>query len=121
MSKGSRCPFDFILSTKEDQDQNDKIISFKQPIDPNDPDGIKLTHNAKICDSTFVKDILKHDLQFTQLQDNMNLNNIAKRKAIYVATHFPSLQPTWHQACINAPVNANYNNMNLLQFVNVRE
>ena len=51
----------------------------------------------------------------------MNLDTIVKRKAVYEATLSPSLQTTWRQACTMAPVNANFNNMNLVQFTNARE
>ena len=91
MPTGSRCIFEIYSPLKEDQDDKAKTISFKQPIDHQEPYGIKLTYNAKVCDSTFIEDILAHELQFTQLQDKMNLNNIAKRKAVYEATFSPAL------------------------------
>ena len=74
-----------------------------------------------MCDSTFIEDILKHELQFTQLQIQMNLDNIQKRKAVYEATLSPSLMTSWRQACTQAPVNANFNRMNLVQFSEARE
>ena len=51
----------------------------------------------------------------------MNLNNIAKRKAVYETTLSPSLQTSWRQACTEPPVNANFNQINLLQFGLARE
>ena len=91
MSKGTRCPFRLYVPTEEDYVEKENIISVKQPIDPADPDGIKLTHRSKVCDSTHIEDIMKHELQFTQLQGKMTLNNILKRKAVYEATLSPSL------------------------------
>ena len=95
MPKGSHCPFELTPTVEEDpDDKKESTISFKKPIDPVDPDGIKLSHNAKVCDSTFIEDILKHELQFAQLQVNLNLDTIVKRKAVYEATLSPSLQTT---------------------------
>ena len=51
----------------------------------------------------------------------MNLNKITKRRAVYEAILSPVLQTTWRQAVAEAPVNANYNNMNLLDFASARE
>ena len=51
----------------------------------------------------------------------MNLDTVIKRKAVYEVTLLPLLQTTWRQACTQAPVNANFNNMNLLNFNNARE
>ena len=48
MPRGARCPFNLVSQEQEDQDEKDKIISFKQPIDPGDFDGIKLIHNARV-------------------------------------------------------------------------
>ena len=56
--RGARCPFKLIPSTQEDSDEKEKIIVFKQPIDPADPNGIKLTHNARVLCSTFIEDVL---------------------------------------------------------------
>ena len=121
MLKGWRCPFTISPPKKEDTDHKEKIISFKQPIDSADPNGIKLNHNAKVCDSMFIEDILKHELQFTQLQDQMNFNNIVSRKAVYEATLLPSLQTSWRQVYIEPPVNTNLNAMDVLQFTNAKE
>ena len=121
MPKGARCPFTLVTRAQEDQHEKDKIISFKQPIDPNDPDGIKLTHNAKVLYTTFIEDILMHELQFSQLQNKMNLNTIVKRKAVYEATLSPNLHSAWRQACSDAPVNADSNNINLQEFRDARE
>ena len=121
MPKGNRCPFELIPQSEDDIEQERKTTSFKQPIDPADPNGIKLTHHATICDSSNIEDILKHELQFTQLQQTMNLDTIIKRKAVYEATLSPSLQTAWRQACTLPPVNANFNAMNLIQFANARE
>ena len=119
--RGLRCPFVISPPKEEDPDSKEKTISFKQPIDPADPNGIKLTHNAKVCDSTFIENMLKHELQFTQLQDQMNLHNIVRRKGVYEATLSPSLQTSWRQVCIKSPINANFNAMNLLQFASARK
>ena len=62
--RGTGCPFSIYSPLKDDNDDKRKAISFKQPIDP---DGIKLVQNAKVCDSTFIEDILAHELQFSQL------------------------------------------------------
>ena len=51
----------------------------------------------------------------------MNLDNIAARKAVYEATLFPSLQTAWRQACTQAPINANFMAINLIQFTSARE
>ena len=87
-------------------------------MDPADPYGIKLSHNAKVYDSTFIRNILKHNLQFTQLQNQMS---IVKRKAVYEATLSPSIKTSWCQACTEPPVNANFNAINLLRFACARE
>ena len=121
MSKGTRCPFELILSKKDDDNDKDKVISFKQPIDPTDPNGIKLTHNARVLSSTFIEDVLKHELQFSQLVTKMSLTTIVKRKAVYEATLAPALQTAWRQACVEPPVNADYNNMTLNEFRDARE
>ena len=121
MPKGTRCPFQLTPPVEEDTDEREKTLSFKQPIDPDQPNGIKLVHTAKICDSTYIEDILKHELQFARLQFQMNLNTIVERKAVYEATLSPSLQTAWRQACTEPLVNANFNAMNLVQFFNARE
>ena len=120
MPRGSRCPFRINPSNKEEEEKK-KHISFKQSIDPADPNGIRLNHTAVVCSSTSVEDVLKHELQFNQLQDQLNLDTIIKRKKVYEATLSPSLQTEWRQAVTQAPANANYNNMNLLDFANARE
>ena len=116
MPRGSRCPFELVLSSKEDNDDKSKTISFKQPIDPNEPEGIKLTHTAHVLSSTSIEDVLKHELQFSKLQTKMRLDVIAKRKAVYEATLAPHLHTSWRKACVEAPVNANYDNLNIIQF-----
>ena len=121
MPRGSRCPFELVLSSKEDNDDKSKTISFKQPIDPNEPEGIKLTHTAHVLSSTFIEDVLKHELQFSQLQTKMKLDVIAKRKAVYEATMAPKVYSSWRQACVEAPVNTIYNNLNSIQFNDARE
>ena len=82
---------------------------------------MKLSHNAKVCNSTFNENILKYELHFTQLQDQMNIHDKVRRKAVYKATLSPSLQTTWRQACMEPPVNANFSAMNLLQFTDARD
>ena len=121
MVKETCCPFPINPPKEDEFGDKDRFISFKQPINPNNANGIKLTHKAKVCESTFIEDILQHELQFSQLQLQMNLNNITDRKAVYEATLSPSLLTTWRQACTQAPVNANYQPMNLLQFASARE
>ena len=92
---GSRYPFTISNPKEEDTDRKEKIISFMQSIDTADSNGIKLNHNAKVWNSMFIKDTLKHELQFAQLQDQMNINNIVSRKAVYEATLSPSLETSW--------------------------
>ena len=92
MPKGSCCPFKLIPPSEDDPDEKQKTISFKQPIDPTQPNGTKLTHTAKVYDSTYIEDILKHELQFAQLQVQINLDTVVKRKTVYEATLSPSLQ-----------------------------
>ena len=46
---------------------------------------------AKVCDSTYIEDILKHELQFAQLHVQMNMDTVTKRKAVHEATLPPLL------------------------------
>ena len=111
MSKGSRCPFESLLPKKEHEDDKGKVIPFKQPIYPYNADGIKLTHTARVMDSTFIEDVSKQELQFSQLITKMRLITIVKRKTVYEATLAPSLHTAWRQACTEAPMNADFNDM----------
>ena len=83
MPKGTRCPFQLTPPVEEDTDEREKTLSFKQPIDPDQPNGIKLVHTAKICDSTYIEDILKHELQFARLQfQNESKHNCRKESGL---------------------------------------
>ena len=109
------------MNISSEEDENKRHVSFKQFIDPVDPNEIRLNHTAVVCNSTSVEDILKHELQFTQLQNQLNLDNIAKRKKVYEATLSPSLETAWRQAVTQAPFNADYYHMNLNDFANTSE
>ena len=58
MPKGTRCPFSITLPKEDEFSEENRFLSFKQSIDPANPDGTKLTHKAKVCESSFVEDIL---------------------------------------------------------------
>ena len=94
MPKRPHYPFLLILPTEEDTNEKQKTISFKQPIDPADSNSIKLTHSTKVYDSTYIEEILKHELQFAKLYFKINLDTIIERKAEYEATLCPLLQTT---------------------------
>ena len=51
----------------------------------------------------------------------MGLDTIVERKAVFEATIAPSLQTTWQQECTEAPVNENFDAMNLLELRDARE
>ena len=48
------CPFQIIRPKREDRDEKrkDRFASFEIPLDPNDEDGIKATHEFRKLDST---------------------------------------------------------------------
>ena len=117
--RGTRCPFVFKLPPEDKSKVQE--INFKKPIDAADPDGIKLTYSAKVLQDTDTESILKHELQFTRLQDSMGLNNIEKRRAVYEATLGDNLRSAWIQAVTEPPLSFAYNALNLLEFRDARE
>ena len=86
-------------------------------MDPNDLNGIELIHNAKVLNSTFIEDVLKHELQFFQLVQKMNLVFIVKRRAVYESTFALALHSTWKQAYVDPPVNEDFDAINFIEFV----
>ena len=59
MPKIGRRAFKLISSTQEEADEKVMTISFKQPIDLANPDGIKMTHNVRHFSSAFIENLLK--------------------------------------------------------------
>lgn len=59
----------------EDEESPDNTVSFKIPLDPNDPDGIKRTLKVKKLKDTTAENVLTHIQEFNELKETLEMQD----------------------------------------------
>ena len=70
-----RCQFSLVPDEDDLDDESKNTVSFKVPLDPNDPDGIKSNVKAKKLTKTTAENVLAHEQEFEELKETLGVDD----------------------------------------------
>ena len=70
-----RCQLSLIPYEDDHYDESKNTVSFKVPLDPDDPDGIKSNIKAKKLVKTTAENVLVHIQEFNELKETLGIDD----------------------------------------------